>query len=175
MFQPTTPLHWILKNPIAVIPEEIQVLLYQRGLRVIIVYHANVPNRIPPGFASVNVTYFDGYFQFVLQCHLYYLRDSFALFLFFFSFHFLFLQNLLFIFKLLQTLIVLFRSGQNLCIYWIAFCFVEFPSVSVSPRASFSGNALNDFFRAFGLRLSCTHNQPGTTPNVLINSLCALT
>lgn len=85
-------------------------IIIPQGFRVIIVYHANAPNRFPPGFALVNVIYFDGYFQFVLKCHLYYLHDSFALFLVFF--HFLFLQNLLFIFKLLQTLIVYFALGR---------------------------------------------------------------
>lgn len=119
----------------------------------------------------VNAIYFEGYFQFVLKCHLYHLHDSFPLFLYFSFIFFFFKQDLLIIFKLLQTLVVYFALGRFCVSIELHSVLLKFSSASVSPAASFSGKALNDFFRAFGLHLLCTHNQPHNMPSVLINSL----
>lgn len=119
-------------------------------------------------FALVKaIFYFGVYFQFVLKCYLYYLQWFFSS-----LFYFLFLTEFTVYFQITPDPNSLFCFWQNSYIYWIAFCFVEFLSMNVSPMASFGGKTLNYFFRAFRLNLWHVPTiNPRNKLSILINSL----
>lgn len=95
---------------------------------------------------------FGVYFQFVLKWHLCYLQWFFPSLPFIFPL-FSFLTACTVYFQITPDPNSLFCFWQNSYIYWIAFCFVEFSSMSVSPMAYFCSKTLNYFFRAFELNL----------------------